>query len=263
MAYETILVEPPAEGVLTVTLNRPEQLNTFNMAMMRDFRALWAEVREDPQVRAIVLRAAGERAFCAGIEAGGGFRDGQTRSRERPFELGDPGEWLGPKQNKVWKPLICAVHGICAGGAFYFLNESDIAICADDATFFDPHISHAMTPCVEPVGLLARLPLAEVQRLALMGADERIGAATALRISLVTEVTPRAVLWDRAHEIAASIARKHPVAVQGGVRAVWEALSLPHAEAVANALKYGLIGNPITRADKDFKPPEKVKPRVR
>lgn len=263
MAFETILVEPPANGVLTVTLNRPEKLNAFDMTMMREIRDVWSEARENVDVRVIVLRGAGERAFCAGIDDAGGFRDGQARSRERPFELGDPGEWVGPKQNKLWKPVVCAVHGICAGGAFYFLNESDIAICSEDATFFDPHVSHSRVPAVEPVGLLARIPLAEVQRLALMGADERITAATALRISLVTEVTPRDALWGRAHEIAVALARKHPVAVQGAVRAVWEALSLPHAEAVANALKYGLIGNPIMRADTAFHKSEKIKPKLR
>ena len=46
---------------------------------------------------------------------------------------------LGPKQHRVWKPVITAVHGMAAGGAMYFINESDIVICSDDATFFDPH----------------------------------------------------------------------------------------------------------------------------
>jgi enoyl-CoA hydratase/carnithine racemase len=263
MTQDTLIVDPPVDGVLAVTLNRPEKLNAFDFDMMRRFRDLWADVRGDAEVRCVVLRANGDRAFCAGIDPDGGFRDGDARSRERPFELGDPGEWLGPKQNRVWKPVICAIQGICAGGGFYFLNECDIAICSEEATFFDPHVSHSRVPAVEPVGLLARIPLAEVQRLALMGADERISAATALRISLVTEVTPRADLWRRAHEIAAAIARKHPVAVQGAVRAVWEGLSLPHAEAVANALKYGLIGNPIARADPAFVPPPRVEPKLR
>jgi len=65
----------------------------------------------------------------------------------------------------------------------------------------------------------------------LLADTERIGAQTALRISLVTEVTPLDTLWTRAHELAALIAQRHPVAVQGSIRAIWEAQSLPRAQA--------------------------------
>ena len=72
----------------------------------------------------------------------------------------------------------------------------------------------------------------------LMADEERISAATALRISLVTEITPRAQLWPRAQQLAESIAARAPVPVQGSVRALWEAQSLPRAQAVSNAVKY-------------------------
>ncbi len=79
----------------------------------------------------------------------------------------------------------------------------------------------------------------------LLADDERIGAQTALRISLVTEVVTADRLWARAAELAATIARRHPVAVQGSIRAIWEAQSLPRAQAVSNALKYIQIGKPL------------------
>ena len=79
----------------------------------------------------------------------------------------------------------------------------------------------------------------------LLADAERISASTALRISLVTEVTANEQLWARARELADMVARRHPVAVQGSVRAVWEAQSLPRAQAVSNALKYIQIGKPI------------------
>jgi enoyl-CoA hydratase/carnithine racemase len=162
-----------------------------------------------------------------------------------PFDQDDPGEWLGPKSNKVWKPLIVAVHGIAAGGAFYWLNEADIVICSEDATFFDPHLKFGKISAVEPIGAMGRIPYQEIMRMVLLADAERISASTALRISLVTEVTVNERLWARAHELAAMIARRHPVAVQGSVRAVWEAQSLPRAQAVSNALKYIQIGKPI------------------
>ncbi len=248
MTYETLLVDI-AEGVATVTLNRPARMNSFNHTMAVEFRRLWTAVRDDPAVRAIVLRAAPCPAFCTGVDVKEGWR--LPNERQAPFEMDDPGEWLGPKSNKVWKPVVVAVSGMAAGGAFYWLNEADIIICSDDATFFDPHVTFGMVSAVESVGAMARMPLAQIQRMALLGNDERIGAQTALRIDLVTEITTPQALWSRAAELAAIIATKPPVAIQGTVRAIWEAQGMPRAFAVSNALKYTQIGNPIGTASVD------------
>jgi enoyl-CoA hydratase/carnithine racemase len=77
-----------------------------------------------------------------------------------------------------------------------------------------------------------------------MGTEERITPDTALRIGLVTEVVPRAELWDRAHAIAVSIAARNPVAIQGTVRAIWESLDMTRSTALQNGLAYTHIGNP-------------------
>ena len=108
-----------------------------------------------------------------------------------------------------------------------------------------------MVAAVEPIGAMARMPLSQIQRMVLLGNDERIGAETALKINLVTEITSIEALWSRAAELAALIAQKHPVAIQGTVRAIWEAQGLPRSIAVANALKYTQIGNPIGTRDVD------------
>ncbi len=248
MSFETILVEF-CEGVTTVTLNRPDRMNSFNRTMTQDFRRLWLSLREDDAVRAVILRACPGRAFCTGVDVKEGWR--ATDEGQMPFDMDDPGEWLGPKSNKVWKPIIVAVSGMAAGGAFYFLNEADIIICSEDATFFDPHVTFGMVAAVEPIGAMARMPLSQIQRMVLLGNDERIGAETALKINLVTEITSIEALWSRAAELAALIAQKHPVAIQGTVRAIWEAQGLPRSIAVANALKYTQIGNPIGTRDVD------------
>jgi enoyl-CoA hydratase/carnithine racemase len=242
MTYSTLLVEI-ADGIATVTLNRPERLNCFNRAMVTEFRQLWGQLRADSNVRVVVLRAAPGRAFCSGVDVKEGWR--APGEELTPFDQEDPGEWLGPKSNKVWKPLIVAVHGMAAGGAFYWLNEADIVICSEDATFFDPHLKFGKISAVEPIGAMGRIPLQEITRMVLLADTERIGAQTALRISLVTEVTPLDTLWTRAHELAGLIAQRHPVAVQGSIRAIWEAQSLPRAQAVTNALRYIQIGKPL------------------
>jgi enoyl-CoA hydratase/carnithine racemase len=239
-AFTTILYEKSADKVGTITINRPEALNSFTTVMCEEFQTLWREIAEDDAVNAVILRAAPGRAFSTGLDVHHG---GQHLGSDKLWNKRDPGERLGPKHNRCWKPVIAAVHGMCAGGAFYWLNESDIVICSQDAEFFDPHVTYGMTAALEPIGMRWKTALPEVLRMALMGNDERIGAATALRISLVTEIVAAAQLWERAHEIAATIAAKPSVATQGTVRAIWESLDSTRVAGLNSALKYCLLGN--------------------
>jgi enoyl-CoA hydratase/carnithine racemase len=140
--------------------------------------------------------------------------------------------------------VVVAVHGLCAGGGPYFINEADIVICSEDAVFFDPHANGGIVSALEPIGMLHRgLPLGDVLRWALMGNEERMSAATALRLGLVTEVVPRAELRDRAQAIAGGIARRRPRAIQGTVRAIWEATDMTRTMALQNGMGYTHIGN--------------------
>jgi len=259
MSYETIIYEvDAADRVATITLNRPQVLNAFNRTMCHEIRDAWHRVKGDSGVNAVVLRATGERAFCAGLDVREPY--GQP---DDVWNHEDPGELISPKWQKVWKPVVCAVQGICTAGALYFLNESDIVICSQDATFFDSHVTFGLVSAIEPVGLMRRIGLAETLRIALSGNDERVSAATALRISLVTEVVDRSQLWDRAHEIARTIAQKPTAATQGTVRAIWESLDKPYRAAVEQGLAYTRIGNPIGSAEVDRSAMPPTKPRIR
>src|ERR1700738_711496 len=215
--FETILFDGHAgDHVATITLTRPDRLSAFNRTMCEEMAEAWRRVKLDESVHAVVLRAAGTRAFSAGLD--------NTRPYGQPANGGNqggPGEPLSPKWQKVWKPVVCAVQGMCTAGAFYFINESDVVICSTDATFFDSHVSAGLVCALEPIGLMRRIGLGETLRMALMGHDERVSADTALRIGLVSEVVPGDRLWDRAHEIAAAIAAKPPSAPQGTVKAIW------------------------------------------
>jgi enoyl-CoA hydratase/carnithine racemase len=245
MDYQTILVSH-ADHVTTVTLNRPERLNSFNQAMCDDFTALWESVRLDNDVHVVVLQANGDRAFCTGVDVVEGF----DRS-DNVWSDVDPGVYLAPKQNRVWKPVVIALHGMVAGGAFYWVNEADIVICSDDAQFFDPHVSYGMTSAMEPVGLTQRIPLGEVLRWALLGLDERMSASRAREIGLVSEVVPREELRARAAQLAALIAAKPPAAIQGTVKAIWDSLDMTRSGALSAANCYWQIGNPIGTAQVD------------
>jgi enoyl-CoA hydratase/carnithine racemase len=256
--YDTIGYETSADRVATITLNRPEVLNAFDRQMCEEIQHAWADIKADPEVHAVVLRAAGERAFCVGLDVNKPF--GQP---DDVWNHVDPGELLSPKWQKVWKPVVCAVQGMCTAGAFYFVNEADIVICSEDATFFDSHVSGGMVSALEPVGLMRRIGLGETLRVALMGNDERISATTALRIGLVTEVVDRSALWARAHELAALIAAKPSSATQGTVRAIWESLDRPYRAAMEQGLIYTRLGNPIGMAEIAEGVPERRPPRIR
>jgi E-phenylitaconyl-CoA hydratase len=244
MDCETIRFEIGDDHVATVTLDRPESLNAFDDQMGEELAWAWETIRDTDAVHAVVLRSSSERAFCTGrdFKAGAGW----YQSSDNVWNRIDPGTAISPKQHhKVWKPVVVAVNGMCAGGGEYFLNEADIIICSEDATFFDPHANIGIVSALEPIGMLKRgVPMGEVMRWALMGTEERITAETALRIGLTTEIVPYAELHARAHEIAASIAARSPIAIQGSVRAIWESTDMTRSTALQNGMLYTQLGNP-------------------
>lgn len=224
MDLETLEYEERGHVAL-VTLNRPERHNSFNETMQRELSSVWQSVKANDDVRAVVLTAAGEKAFCTGID-----REEIPTTEESfyfdPYTYVDPGKNLGPRSQELWKPVIAAVNGMACGGAFYLLGESDVIIAADNATFFDPHVTYGMPAVFEPVLMMPRMPFGDLMRMTLTGASERIGAETALRLGLVSEVVPQAELLDTALALAELIASNPPAAVQASLRTVWAARDL-------------------------------------
>ena len=256
--FETIRYETSDDRVATITLNRPDVLNAFDRQMCNEVRAAWRLVKDDPDVHAVVLRGEGERAFCAGLDTKKPY--GQP---DDVWNHEDPGELLSPKWQQVWKPVVCAVQGMCTAGAFYFLNEADIVICSDDATFFDSHVTYGYVSALEPIGLMRRIGLGDTLRMALMGNRERVSAETALRLGLVTEIVSRDQLWDHAHELARTIASFPAVATQGTVRAIWESLDKPYRAAMDQGLMYTRLGNPVGLAEIQRTGVDTSPPRIR
>jgi len=250
VTYETLLLDV-SNHIATVTLNRPEAMNSFTRKMMDECAEVWRHIAETDDIHCAVLRAAPGRAFSTGVDVKAAAQPGGSVMHDNIWTAEDPGEKLGPKSNRCWKPVICAVHGMAAGGAFYWINEADIVICSEDATFFDPHVTYGMTAALEPIGATYRMPLGDVLRMALLGNDERISAGTALRLGLVTEITPNEALWNRAQALAEIIAAKPPAATSGTVKAIWESLDMPRSVALRTALKYCQIGNPVGTSQVD------------
>src|SRR3546814_7938695 len=115
--FGTIRYETSADKVATITLDRPEVMNAFDRQMCHEVREAWRLVKDDPDVNAVVLRAEGDRAFCAGLDTKKPY--GQP---DDVWNHEDPGELLSPKWQQEWKPVVCAVQGMCTAGAMYFVN---------------------------------------------------------------------------------------------------------------------------------------------
>jgi enoyl-CoA hydratase/carnithine racemase len=259
-AFDTLGYDA-VDGVATVTLNRPERLNSFDVTLTRELHDLWRELRFDDDIRAIVLTGAGDKAFCTGID-----RADTIPQPTGPWMMDDPGLLLGPKSADLWKPIVAAVNGMACGGAFYMLGEVETIIAAEHATFFDPHVTYGMTAAFEPTLMLPRMPFGEIMRLTLLGNYERMSARRAHQVGLVQEVVPAADLLARAQQLAAEIASGPPLAVQGTVRSIWLARELPRAQAVAMAKIYIGLGSDmdsIAEGQRAFASGKRIEARTR
>jgi enoyl-CoA hydratase/carnithine racemase len=260
LEFTTVALEV-SEGVATVTLDRPEVHNAFDPAMTEELARVWRALREAGEVRAVVLTGRGEKAFCTGLD-----RSSVEEFHYDPLTYQDPGRLLGPKSQELWKPVVAAVNGMACGGAFYLLGEADVILAAEHATFFDPHVTYGMVAAFEPILLLRRLPFGEVLRMALAGSHERISAATAQRLGLVSEVTTADDLLPAARRLAGVFAAQPPNAVQATLRTLWAAKDLPvnQATELGNVfLQLGTSVDALNEGQAAFESGTRVEPRIR
>src|SRR3954471_21270903 len=200
-------------------------------SQMRDeFEVAWKALDDDPEVRVIVHTGEG-RAFQTGVDVAEIATDGEGMERYREsvqeFDLHFT-SW----HNNVWKPVITAVNGICAGGGFHWIADADIVIAASDAQFFDPHTSIGQVVSIEAIGLMKKMPVEAVMRMAFVGRHERMPAQRAYELGMVSEVVdPPERLRDAAQELGEKIARNSPAAMAATKRALWGALELGLTDA--------------------------------
>ena len=136
-----------------------------------------------------------------------------------------------PPYLQMTKPILCAVNGIAAGAGLDLVTTADIAIAADGATFFDPHVSIGVVSGREMVRMARMVPVGVAMRMALLGKKETISAARAFDLGLVTEVVSEDQLIERAWELAGLINENSPLAVRGTRLAIRKGLALPINEA--------------------------------
>jgi enoyl-CoA hydratase/carnithine racemase len=210
--------------------NRPDQLNAMNAKMREEFGDAWRELDDDPAVRVIVHTGEG-RAFQTGVDVQEIASDGVGMERYREsverFDLHFT-SW----HQQVWKPVITAVNGMCAGGGFHWVADADIVIAASDAQFFDPHVSVGQVVALEAIGLLRKMPAEAVMRMAFVGRYERLSAQRAFELGMISEVVdPPERLREAAQELGEKIARNSPAAMAATKRALWGALEMGLTDA--------------------------------
>jgi len=197
------------EGMALVTINRPEALNALDEGAYARLSDIWSEVRDNPDIRAVVVTGAGDRAFCVGAD----LKTWVTR--ERPIgELWQTqrGQLLN-RGIELWKPVIAAVNGICVGGGMTLLLATDIRLAVPEATFGLTEVKRGVIAANGGTQrLLEQLPHALAMEMLLTG--DTWDAGRAERWGLVNRIVPRGELIDEAMKVAARIAANAPLAVQ-------------------------------------------------
>ncbi|KAI1862580.1 uncharacterized protein JN550_010105 [Neoarthrinium moseri] len=251
-------VSSPSEFVAHVEINRPKKLNAFFEEMWVEVGQIFDKLSYDPDVRAIVLTGAGDRAFTAGLDVQAASEsgltstsgtDGARRATSQRRHVLEFQECI-TKIEKCEKPTIAVLHGISFGLAIDMSSCCDIRICSKDVKLSVKEVDIGLAA---DIGTLSRLPkivgsLSWAKELAL---SARIfGAEEALAFGFVSQVhDSKAQSVDAALKIAALIATKSPVAVQG----TKELINHARDNTVADSLKYTAVWNSAMLQSDDVK----------
>jgi enoyl-CoA hydratase len=229
VSYETLKVERHGRVGWLIN-NRPDQLNAMNALMRDEFADAWKELDHDPNVRVIVHTGEG-RAFQTGVDVSEIATDGIGFERYRDETERFDYHFTSWHQ-EVWKPVITAVNGICAGGGFHWVADADIVIAASDAQFFDPHVSVGQVVAMEAIGLMKKMPVEAVMRMAFVGRYERMSAERAYELGMISQIVdPPEKLREAAQELAEKVAKNSPAAMAATKKALWGALELGLTDA--------------------------------
>lgn len=217
-----------ADGVATITINRPERRNALSWDVIAQMRTRLAEAKADDAVRVVVVTGAGDKAFCAGADLGN-MADGASF-----LELHQGRGGLASLFEEMWalgKPTIARVHGYALAGGFGLALVCDMVIAADNAIFATPEIDVGLWPFMITVPLTRSMPPKKALELMLTG--RRVDAAEADRIGFVTRVVPLADLDAAVNELAQSLASKSPAIVKLGRDSFYDVWDRASAEALA------------------------------
>ncbi len=217
------------ERIALITINRPEAMNSLTREMLVGLDAAFEDFQNDPDLWVAILTAAGDRAFCAGMDL------------KEALPLITSGDQMGYEDHTkrqlsdVFKPVIAAVNGICVAGGLELLQGTDLRIAAEHATFGLGEVRWGIIPTGgSHIRLPRQIPWAVAMELLLTG--EPIDAQRAYGIGLVNRVVPRAELLPEAMKLAEKICRNGPRAVRTAKEIAVRALGLEPGFVLEKAL---------------------------
>jgi 2-(1,2-epoxy-1,2-dihydrophenyl)acetyl-CoA isomerase len=228
-----VILTDVADGIATLTLNRPEKLNAYTTEMGDEVTAALRAWRDDDAVRAVILTGAG-RGFCAGVDLEHlrAHQAGQNASKGPRLGEEDFLKKLPLEMAAYPKPLIAAVNGAAIGVGVTMILPCDIRIAAENAKLGLAFVKLGILPGLGSTHLLPRI-VGRAKALELVMSARTIGAAEAAACGLVNEVVPAEKLMAQARELAALIAANPPAAVA----AAKAAINYGHAHSMEEAMR--------------------------
>lgn len=224
MSYETVIVEV-SQFVGRVTLNRPEQFNTFSTTLGREFDAALRQMEDDPDVRVVVVTGAG-RAFCAGIDIS--EFGGKTRQQYRDWVAGMMDPLITVRS--MTKPVIARVNGVAAANGAGLVAACDLAVASETAKIGTTAINVGLS-CHGPAVPL-RTVVTTKQALEMLLTGDLLSASRAYEIGLVNRVVPAEALDEATAELAAKLADKSCIALRMGKRAWYDTEAMDFGPAM-------------------------------
>ncbi len=224
---QAIIFEKTA-GIAQVTLNRPEVLNTYNIRMRDELFQVLHAIQDDSEIRVVVFRGAGEKAFCAGADLSE-FLTAPSAiiARQVRWERDVWGLFL-----RIPQPLIAALHGYVLGSGVEIALCCDIRIASPDARFGLPEVGLGIIPAAGGTQTLPRA-IGPGKALDMLLTNRWVGGEEAYALGLVQRIVPREKLWPTADEMARRISSYDPVGVRADKRALLQGLDLPLEEGMA------------------------------
>ncbi len=215
MDYEQLLYDV-RDGVATLTLNRPEQRNALSGQLLTELVDAVKCVRDDDEVRAMVLTGAGEKVFCAGADLGGFAADVPLVQKHFASDLFLEFFRLMPR---LGKPTLCAANGHVLAGGMGLALSCDLVIAKEGATFGTPEINVGAFPYMIMAIIYRNVPRKKVNEMMLLG--ERLSAEEAVEYGLANRVVPDGEFDAAVAEWAAKLASKSPVLMRLGHDAMY------------------------------------------
>ncbi len=234
MDYKNLLFEIE-DGIAIITINRPEKLNALNNEVMDELKAVFERVKDDDEVRAVILTGSGQKAFVAGADIGEiNQLDGSSGE-----EFSRKGHAILSTIENMQKPVIAAINGYALGGGCELAMACHIRLASENAMLGQPEVKLGIIPGYGGTVRLPRL-IGKGKAMMMVLSGEAISAKEAKCAGLIDEVYPADELMDKAKELARSIARNGPLAVSTAIKAINEGLELGLKDA--KALEAKLFG---------------------